>query len=358
MKTHPVRIELTRAEFEQFRTLLEREGGLAMDPARQGLLQAGVAARMEAHALASIADYFRLLFSASGGRAEVRALLQSVTVGETQFFRYPAQFDALTRHLVPALVQARGRERRLAVWSAGCATGEEVYSIVVALLEALPQPATWALTVLATDLHRGSVARAQGGWYPARALRGVPPAWREKYFLPEAEGYRVREAVRRLVRVIPHNLARDPFTLPEMREVDLLWCRNVTIYMTPETTKQLIGQFAGAICDGGYLFLGHAETLWGVSNEFTPVVFPEAVVYQKTAARPSGSARSDLAPPRQAFRSHPNGGDFTGTGGVPAAGAAAPVPSARREAPAPPQRPQDPSVQYSLASRLSAASPN
>ncbi|MBI2885172.1 MAG: hypothetical protein HYY15_03250 [Candidatus Omnitrophica bacterium] len=291
------RLHVTRAEFERFRLLLEREGGLALDPARQSVLHAGLAARMDARRLSAVDDYARLLTDAPEGRAEIRALLQEVTVGETQWFRYRAQFDVLTRHLIPDLVKARGADRRLAVWSAGCSTGEEPYSIAMALLESLPQPETWAVTILATDLHRGSLARAERGWYPARSLRGVPAAWRERYFLSEQDGYRVRDRVKRLVRFAPHNLARDPFGLPDMRDVHLLWCRNVTIYFTPAATARIIAQFAQALGEGGYLFLGHAETLWGVSTAFAPVVFPEAVVYRKASAAPAGlrAARPSLS---------------------------------------------------------------
>ncbi len=278
--------ELDRQQFQLLQRLLVEESGLYFDSDRQGLLRAGLAARMTARRLGSVHEYYQLLKGQPDGRQEIKSLIDLVTVGETYFFRLPAQFDAIRHHLLPPLVQARqSGPRTVRVWSAACSTGEEPYSLAISLLEALPEPDTWDISILATDVNREHLRRAAAAEYGLRAVRLVPPEWREKYFRQRGDQFLLRDTVKRRVKFLHHNLVRDLYTAPEMERLDLLFCRNVTIYFQLDTTRAIMERFADCLASTGHLFIGDAEMLWQITDKFVPVVFQNAFLYRLATAR-------------------------------------------------------------------------
>jgi chemotaxis protein methyltransferase CheR len=261
------RLALTDEEFDALRTLLSKAAGLVFDQARRDSMAYSVAERLRCTGVPSVRAYLGRLDDPT----ERQALLDEVTIQETHFFRNPPQIRALRQSVLPELIreaETRGI-RRLRVWSAGCSTGEEPYTIAMLLRELIPAKAGWDVKVLATDVSQRALAAARVGRYGARAVQMADPEDLSRWFLLNAEhaAYEVREEVRELVEFRHHNLVTDPIPA-QPGDFDLVLCRNVTIYFGRETTRDLVGRFHTSLREGGYLFLGHSETLWQVSEEF------------------------------------------------------------------------------------------
>ena len=254
---------------------------------------------------------------------ERQSLLDEVTIPETHFFRNPPQIAALRRHVLPQLLkEAIDRDRKLTIWSAGCSTGEEPYTIAMLIRELLPLMHGWDIRIIATDISRRGLAAAQAARYAERSLVMTDPEDVGRFFMRDLDGepaYVIRPEVAEMVEFRRHNLVTEPVPFAP-GEVDLVLCRNVTIYFDRETTRSLVGRLHGSLRDGGYLFLGHAETLWQVSDAFRLVTLGDAFVYRRDdAAEGSAQERRTVLPDRRA-PGQPSGGAWsdgtTGTGGV------------------------------------------
>ncbi|MBI1870023.1 MAG: tetratricopeptide repeat protein [Chlamydiae bacterium] len=275
--------KLSDADFESFQTLLIQECGFFFDPNRQELLFSGLSDRMAKRHIDSAKEYYDFIKNHPEGEIEIKSLIDLLTIGETYFFRNPAHFDVLKEHVLPLFVRDRSHgSKTLNLWSAGSSTGEEIYSLAITLLETLPEPETWNISLLATDVNRNHLLRAKEAIYSERAVRQVPPEWLEKYFTQRGRKYILKECVKKKVHFEYHNLIKDSFTLPGMQEVDILFCRNVIIYFNLETIRRLFNQFATCVREPGYLFMGEAETLWTLSDQFVPVEFPHSIIYRKS----------------------------------------------------------------------------
>jgi chemotaxis protein methyltransferase CheR len=275
------RRSLTDDEFRAIADLLHRTAGLAFDGSRRESLAYSVNERMCASGCTSVADYLRMLADPDAA-AERQALLDEVTIPETHFFRNPPQIRALRQHVLPELMRLAAGRRKLRIWSAGCSTGEEPYTIAMLVRELLPANAGWDVKIIATDISTRALAAAGRGRYAERAFVMTDPVDRQRFFVldTDSRAYSVRPEVRDLVEFRHHNLVADtpPF---EPGEVDLVLCRNVTIYFDRDTTKRLMTRLHSCLSDGGYLFLGHAETLWQISNDFSLVSLGDAFLYRR-----------------------------------------------------------------------------
>ncbi len=273
------------------RNLVEAESGVVLNDAKLSHLAAVVRGRMENLGIDEGSDY--LAFVSEGeGVAERRELVSELLVGETGFFRTPALFHAFEKAIFPELLE-QGFVCPLPVWCAGCATGEEAYSIAIAALEGSGGRYTVPATVRATDLHPRFLDAAREGVYEERSLRDLPGRIRERYFDPLGDGrYRVAEEVRRLVDFGEMNLIdflSAPLPPPRYAAI---FCRNVMIYFRPDTTRRLVERFHESLFDGGVLFLGHSETLWGISEAFRLEQREKIFHYRKP--------RAESDPPRPA----------------------------------------------------------
>ena len=275
-----VEMNMTRAEYLLFQELVESSSGLRFEDRDWTPLRSAVCQRMVALGVSSPAEYYELLTSRNGGEELVR-LTELLTVQETAFFRNPAHFELLTRMVLPELLERRSGDRVLRLWSAGCSTGQEAYSIAISLLETLPDVDEWSIDILATDISPRALAQGKSGVYPARAFRSVDPSILDRYFEPCEGGFRVVERARRLVRFEQLNLVKEPFPLAALRPLDVIFCENVTIYFKPESTRRVIRNFHDALADGGFLFLGYSETLWRISSDFLLRSGYGSFVYQK-----------------------------------------------------------------------------
>ena len=285
---------LSDADFAVTREFLLATAGLVFDESRRAGLSAVLADRLRVTGAGSVPAYLETL-DGDGGELERQRLLDGVTVQETHFFRNTPQMEALRRRVLPELLRrAAGRDRPLTIWSAGCSTGEEPYTLAMLLLELSPMLASQAKArIVATDVSAEALRAARRATYTGRTLESAPPMVRDRWFEPRAGGARVvKEQVTRLVELQLHNLVTEPPPFGP-GEVDLIVCRNVTIYFNRPTTGLLVGAFHDTLAEGGYLLLGHSETLWQVSNAFSLVPVGDAFVYRR-----AHDARHN-APPRR-----------------------------------------------------------
>ena len=299
--------QLSDIDFAAVRDYLARTAGLVFDENRRAGLAVVVTDRLQASGAAGVAEYLALLGGEDGDVERMR-LLDGVTVQETHFFRNTPQMDALRQRVLPDLMRRAARRKRpLTVWSAGCSTGEEAYTLAMLILELTASGAAGPLgappKIVATDISTEAVLAARRATYRGRALATMPPGARERWLEPRSAGvWAVREEARRLVEARVHNLVADPPPFAPGK-VDLVVCRNVTIYFSRETTRSLIGRFHDVISEGGYLLLGHSETLWQVSDAFTLVPMVDAFVYRRSADARSRPPRASTAgAPRQVPR--------------------------------------------------------
>jgi chemotaxis protein methyltransferase CheR len=260
------KVVLTDDEFAQLRSLLARSAGLVFDDARRDSVAYCIAERLRATGTHDVPSYLALLVDP----AERQHLLNEVTIQETHFFRNPPQIRALRKYVIPELLKhADTRGRRIRIWSAGCSTGEEPYTIAMILRELLPTMAGWDVKVVATDVSSRALEAARLGRYGERAVQMASPEDLARFFTTTGDGtYEVRPEIRELVQFRHQNLVTDPVPFAPDESIDLVLCRNVTIYFSRETTRALMARLHTCLRDGGYLFLGHSETLWQVSEDF------------------------------------------------------------------------------------------
>jgi chemotaxis protein methyltransferase CheR len=298
MKTH--RVVLTDEEFAQLRTVLARSAGLVFDEARRDSVAYCVAERLRVTGVRDVSAYLALLSDPS----ERQHLLNEVTIQETHFFRNPPQIRALRKYVIPELLKhADSRGRRIRIWSAGCSTGEEPYTVAMLLRELLPTTAGWDVKVVATDVSSRALEAAKRGRYGERAVQMASPEDLARFFRSSGDGqYDVRPDVRDLVEFRHQNLVTDAVPFAADERIDLILCRNVTIYFSRETTRELMTRLHACLRNGGYLFLGHSETLWQVSEDFRLVPLgtgdSAAFVYRRID-EPKKDRRGTVLPDRR-----------------------------------------------------------
>ena len=276
------RYELTDEDFERFRKLINQTSGIFFDRGKQDVLRLGLSDRAEALGAATLGDYYDFITSDPERELEVKRLLAHLSVQETQFFRNLPQFDALRKFIIPEIARRKAGERRtMRFWCAGCSTGQEPYSVAMSVLDVLPDPGSWTIEVLGTDLNGQALETARRGWYPEKKLVGIDRSHLERYFRAQDNGYQVAEPVKRLVRFEPHNLVSDMLPMTTFGTCDTVFCRNVIIYFNHETAKYVIEHFFDILNPGGYLFLGHSETLWKMSAKYSLVEMGDAFIYRK-----------------------------------------------------------------------------
>ncbi|QEL20585.1 CheR family methyltransferase [Limnoglobus roseus] len=258
-------------EFEILRTYLFGETGIALGDAKRDMICSRLARRMRFHGFTSFADYHDLLTTGDPDGAERQEFINCLTTNKTDFFREPHHFDYLRDHVVPAL-RAK-KSRRLHVWSAGCSTGEEPYTLAMTLRECLPAAEGWDVKITATDIDTAVLATAVRGVYDADRLRDVPPNLLHKHFLKgmgaNAGKVAARPQLKDLITFRQVNLIGD--TWPFAGPFDCIFCRNVVIYFTRETQQELLGRFARLLAPDGHLFLGHSENIHWMADTFAPL---------------------------------------------------------------------------------------
>jgi chemotaxis protein methyltransferase CheR len=273
---------LCNADFERLRTLIYDESGIQLGRDKKTMLEIRLRRRLRSLNLATFAEYCEHLFHngkppgdllSHGIRDEIVLLIDAVTTNKTDFFRESGHFDYLVAKALPELAMRSSTQRPLLVWSAGCSTGEEPYTIAIVLSEHAASTPGFRFNVLASDISTEVLAKARAGIFKAETVKPVPTALQHKYFM------RSRDRSSDLMRVVPElrglvefrrvNFMDDRFDLP--RAPEIIFCRNVIIYFDRATQERLLKKLTAHLAPGGYFFAGHSESLQGMDLPLVPV---------------------------------------------------------------------------------------
>src|SRR5579871_3318133 len=251
-------------EFETLVTLIRQRTGLTVSDTRTDDILSAISKLVDKHRLTGISALVGALRVDSTAGELWQQLVELVTVGETYFFRNEAQFRALRAEILPPLISRRrdSGNKYLRLWCAGCATGEEPYSLAILLRELLPDYRTWHITLLATDINAASLEQAKRGVYRAWSFRNeTPDDVKDRWFCADGESYKIQQSIKDMVAFDTLNLISDDYPSLEsgISHIDLILCRNVTIYFDVETTRQVVKRFHEALSNEGWLIVGHSE---------------------------------------------------------------------------------------------------
>jgi len=265
----PAAPRVSPEQFQQIRALAYKTFGLDLKQGKEALVSARLQKRVSALGLGTIGEYLRILGADRTG-AELTRLIDALTTNFTSFQREPQHFDLLRRQILPEIATS---SVRAGIWSAGCSTGEEPYTILMHAAEALGEQNLAKLRLLATDISTQALEKAKAAVYPADRLSSIPEAWRKKYLqkgVGAREGqFRVRKELAARVEFRRLNLM-EPFE--DAGTFRVIFCRNVMIYFDKPTQERLVSRFAGRLEPLGWLFIGHSEGLMGIRNELEYVM--------------------------------------------------------------------------------------
>jgi chemotaxis protein methyltransferase CheR len=296
MATPAIQIQLSDPELKLLQTLVYQECGMFFDERRIHFLQDRLQRRLRVTGLDSFYSYYRLLTSREG-RTELNALLENLTVNETSFFRNKPQLDLFHKVILEEILHRKQQRRdfTLRAWSAGCSTGQEAYTMAMLICDALAYyylrnplpfeipspkpliPPPWKVEILASDISYSVLRAAQEAVYPENHLEPVDYSYRLRYFDKVGDRYAVKKAVKELVHFDFHNLKTE--FLPQRN--DVIFCRNVMIYFDEAEQKRLIDKFYRCLNPEGYLLIGHAESLFGLTDKFRMIHQNNGTVYQR-----------------------------------------------------------------------------
>jgi chemotaxis protein methyltransferase CheR len=267
----------------RIRDLIYEVAGIFLPDNKLRLLWDRCSRRMKQLKVRTLGEYLEYLNLSPIRQSELIALLNEITIGETCFFRNHAQLEALRRIVIPNILAAKAKlpMRRLRIWSAGCSTGEEPYTLRMLMLEeANGLLKDWSVEILATDLNDRALAHARKAVYGNYSTRKLEPAIRNKYLRPHGDLFRVNPVVRSNVSFSRLNLSDDA-RMGFMKSVDVIFCCNVLIYFDLVSKRRVVQHFFNNLLPHGYLFLGHSESLYGLSEDFSLVHLPGATAYVK-----------------------------------------------------------------------------
>lgn len=267
--------------FQYVRELVQRRSAIALEPGKDYLVESRLLPLARAQGLESVPQLVQRLKSQPEGPLHAQ-VVEAMTTNETSFFRDVHPFEVLRSVVLPELIAARAGRRTLRIWSAACSTGQELYSLAILLAEHFPQLESWEVELLGSDLAQGVLDKAAEGRYSQLEVnRGLPAALLVKYFDKEGLSWRVKESLRRRVRLARINLIEPWPPLPRM---DVIFLRNVLIYFPPEVKRQILGRMRQRLAPDGALFLGGAETTLGLDDAWQRIPAGKTSFY-----RPSSS---------------------------------------------------------------------
>lgn len=272
-------ITLSEEDFRKFREYFYRKTGIQFEESKRYFVDKRLIERIEATDSANFRSYFMLLrFDQSGD--ELQALVNLMTVNETYFFREDYQFSCMVRSILPDLVRRKRKGEPIRIWSVPSSSGEEAYTIAMHLLESWSGIDEWDVEIISSDIDTNMLTQARQGLYSRRSVQHVPRAWLEKYFREVGDRYQICDDLRQAVEFTRVNLM-NPADVRAYREFDLIFCRNLLIYFDDLSRRQAAETFFDALHPGGFVCLGHSESMSRISSLFRVRKFPETIVYQK-----------------------------------------------------------------------------
>ncbi|MBF0350599.1 MAG: protein-glutamate O-methyltransferase CheR [SAR324 cluster bacterium] len=274
--------KLELEEFYRLRDIIYSKSGLFFDEKKLYFVEKRAEKRMLEGGYNSFQDYYRALKFESDPN-EFWALVESLTTNETYFYRHIPQMESFVEEALPLILQEKRKagDYQLNLWSAACSSGEEIYTIAIMLKENIPDLARWKINLLATDLDRKVLAKAQEGIYDSRSIKDVPRNILSRYFKPLNNGlYQLHREIVSMVEFRRMNLV-DRFAMRQERQKDFIFCRNVLIYFDDASRKMVINFLYDALNKNGFIFLGHSESVGRLSAAFRLVKFKKSLSYQK-----------------------------------------------------------------------------
>jgi chemotaxis protein methyltransferase CheR len=280
-------VELSEEEFRLLRDLIHERFGIYFSDAQQGSLRGRLMGRLVSLDLLSFEDYYHYLRFGPQRSEELEVMASHLTNNETYFFREAAQLQVFADHVLKHVKERKTRsaERSLRILSAGCSTGEEALTVAMIVHDSGHFFWSWDVVITGLDVDHLALDKARRGVYHHNSFRGMDPALVERHFQMEGGAAQPREPVRRLVQLRQGNILEDDSYLG-LAPLDAILCRNVLIYFSDSTILRAVRQFYQALAPGGYLLLGHAESLSRITDLFTPIRFPGAMIYQKPGGPP------------------------------------------------------------------------
>ena len=275
-------IHISDKEFGLFQRLIYDESGINLTPAKKELLKSRLMKRLRERSFTSFKEYYTYVTEKDTTGEEMVSMLDCISTNLTEFFREIAHFDFLSKKVLPAVLEnkRKKREKTIRIWSAGCSTGEEPYTIAMVLAENIQSIFEWDVKMLATDLSTRVLKKAKQGLYLKDRIKGISHQMLNTYFnccdSMHGNYYQIKEQLKNMIAFRRLNLTDEIF--PFKGQFDFIFCRNVMIYFDKQTQAELVSKFYRHLAPDGYLFIGHSESLTGTDNRFRYV---RPTIYQK-----------------------------------------------------------------------------
>jgi chemotaxis protein methyltransferase CheR len=263
---------LNDANFELYRDLIYTESGITFTATNRSILESRLKERLREKGIDSVKTYYDQV---KRDKEELKGFLDSITTNLTRFFRNQAHFDALEKFVIPEIIKIRKTPGTIRIWSAGCSTGEEPYTISMLMNEILPKP--WNYEILASDISLKCLMTAKGGFYADTRIVGIPDHYLAKYFDKVDGGYKIHADIHSKIRFDYHNLKNDS----QQRNLDVVFCRNVIIYFDEAAQTVVINRFWDSMASKSFLFIGHSESLFGMDTKCEFLKTEWATLYRK-----------------------------------------------------------------------------
>lgn len=258
-------LTLTTREFKAIAQRVYDQAGIVLNDRKRDLVYSRLGRRLRGLGFSSFSQFIDELDGPDAEQAHA-ILINAITTNLTGFFREPHHFDALAKEMIPERAASRSHDHRLRIWSAGCSSGEEPYTIAMTVQRALPQPEKWDARILATDIDTNMIATCRAGLYEIEKTELIPAELRRRFVIAHDDGMmEMSDTLKRMIRFNPLNLLQP---WPMRGPFDAIFCRNVVIYFDKDTQRTLFDRFADMLCPDGWLFIGHSESLFRVSDRF------------------------------------------------------------------------------------------
>jgi len=275
-------MELEKREFEAIRDMVYKETGMMFEDRKRLFVQARIARRLAAVDCETPRDYYRYLRYQDASGEELQHLVETLTTNETYFFREYPQLECFANEALPAISDAKAAKNdyKLKLWSAACSTGDEPYTLAIILRACLEEFHKWQIEILATDIDTNVLAAAQRGIYSERAVKDVPAVYLGEYFRSRLSKYHVTDEIKDMVSFSQVNLL-DRRAMRCQRGYDFIFCRNVLIYFDDAARRKVLSSFYDALVPGGFIFLGHSESVGRISAAFEMVSLGGYITYRR-----------------------------------------------------------------------------
>lgn len=281
--------ELSDVEFFMWREFIHNKFGLYFKDERMGFLRMKLYPRVKSLGLSSFGEYLQIVRSGRNGNGELYRMISLLTNTESYFFRETAQMYVLRDHLLPELHRrcSERQENKINILSAGCSTGEEVYTLAMLIYETGNIALQRDVRIIGMDVNESALEAARRGIYYHRSLRMTDDENMKKFFIPLSGGYAVKERIKEMTSFVKGNIA-DPLTWPPGNDLNVILCRNVLIYFSEDKMREAVINLSNALGPGAYLLLGHSETQAAAISDLEPRRFPEAIIYKKRNCAENG----------------------------------------------------------------------